>query len=309
MKRRDLIFRSAPAGALAAVMTGNIGGLLRSIGRAANPRNAAANRLVPSRVDKIPVAFVISDGAVMIDFAGPWEVFQDVAIPSRGATRAEQTPFALFTVSDATSPIRASDGMLIVPNHSFADAPVPRIVVIPAQPKPSPAMLDWIRTASRSADVTMSVCTGAFVLADTGLLDGKAATTHHNAYRLFAMQYPKIQLKRGARYVDEGTIASAGGLSSGIDLALHVVERTFGHDVAQATADQMEYQGRGWLDPNSNAEYAKPFESTPDHPTCLVCAMDVDKRTAPASTYRGVTYYFCTAVHKATFDAAPAKWV
>jgi putative intracellular protease/amidase/YHS domain-containing protein len=308
MKRRDLIFRSAPAGALAAVMGGNLANILGGIARTPGRSSAAEN---PSRrppADKIPVAFVISDGAVMIDVAGPWEVFQDVTIFSRGTTRADQTPFALYTVSDATNPIRASDGMLIVPNYSFADAPAPKVVVIPAQKQPSAAMLDWIRHAAPSADVTMSVCTGAFLLAQTGLLDDKAATTHHAAYVQFAMQYPKIQLKRGARFVDEGTVASSGGLSSGIDLALHVVERYFGRDVAQTTAYQMEYQGRGWLDPNSNAEYAKSFQSTPDHPKCLICGMDVDAHTAQRSAYHGVTYYFCIDAHKAIFDAAPAKW-
>lgn len=309
MKRRDVIFRSLPAAALTAVVGGNIGELLHGITRGLSIGQPAATSLTPSPAAKTPVAFVISDGAVVIDFAGPWEVFQDVSIPSRGATRAEQAPFELYTVSDTTAPVRASDGMMLVPNHTFADAPAPKVVVIPAQNAASPAMLDWIRNTSRSADVTMSVCTGAFVLAQTGLLDGMAATTHHNAYRQFAMQFGKVQLKRGARFVDEGTLASSGGLSSGIDLALHVVQRYFGHDVAQATADRMEYQGRGWLDANSNAEYAKPFESTPDHPKCLVCAMDVDARTAPTSTYQGVTYYFCIAAHKATFDAAPAKWV
>jgi transcriptional regulator GlxA family with amidase domain len=94
----------------------------------------------------------------------------------------------------------------------------------------------------------MSVCTGAFVLAKTGLLSGKAATTIHHAYTDLAMQFPDIQVKRGARFVDEGNLASSGGLSSGIDLALHVVERYYGREVAERTAYLMEYQGRGWLD-------------------------------------------------------------
>jgi hypothetical protein len=75
----------------------------------------------------------------------------------------------------------------------------------------------------------MSVCTGAFLLAKTGLLSGKAATTHHGAYTEVAMAYPDILVKRGARFVESGNLASSGVLSSGIDLALHVVERYFGH--------------------------------------------------------------------------------
>ena len=95
------------------------------------------------------------------------------------------------------------------------------------------------------------------VLANTGLLSGKAATTHHSAYDSFAAAYPDVQMKRGARFVEDGNLASSGGLSSGIDLALHVVERYFGRDVATATAYQMEYQGQGWKDANSNSVYAK----------------------------------------------------
>src|SRR5947208_7629945 len=126
----------------------------------------------------------------------------------------------------------------------------------------------------------MSVCTGAFILAQTGLLSGKSATTFHGAFVAFALQFPDIHLKRGARFVEEGNLATAGGLSSGIDLALHVVERYFGREVAERTADQMEYQGRGWLDPDANAVYAKDRASTAAHPLCPVCEMDVDPKLA-----------------------------
>src|SRR3989449_3906216 len=86
----------------------------------------------------------------------------------------------------------------------------------------------------------MSVCTGAFVLASTGLLSGKSATTHHNAFGEFALEFPDVQLRRGARFVEDGHFASAGGLTSGIDLALRVVERYYGRETARKTADAME---------------------------------------------------------------------
>ena len=155
----------------------------------------------------------------------------------------------------------------------------------------------------------MSVCTGAFLLAKTGLLSGKAATTHHAAYSQFAMTYSDIQLKRGARFVEEDNLATAGGLSSGIDLALHVVERYYGRDAATKTAYQMEYQGEGWLNPNSNNVYAKALVSTEAHPLCPVCEMDVDKASAPKSVYKGKTYYFCMSEHKQLFDTAPGRFI
>jgi len=199
--------------------------------------------------------------------------------------------------------------MMIVPNHTFADAPAPQLVVIPAQSAPSDAMIAWIKEAARTADLTMSVCTGAFVLAKTGLLTGKPATTHHGAYTQFAMEFPDVVLKRGARYVESGKVASSGGLSSGIDLALHVVERYFGRAVARTTADHLEYQGQGWLNPDANMAYAKRRRSTGPHPLCPVCDMDATKAPALASTYRGKIYYFCMGEHKTLFDASPAQFL
>ena len=155
----------------------------------------------------------------------------------------------------------------------------------------------------------MSVCTGAFVLAKTGLLNGKSATTYHGAFERFAMQFPDVQLKRGARFVENGNLATAGGLSSGIDLALRVVERYYGREVARKTAYNMEYQGEGWMNPDSNQAYAVMPVSTAEHPLCPVCGMDVDPKTAPTAVFKGTTYYFCSDDDKKTFDAGPEKYV
>jgi len=261
------------------------------------------NSLTPPAKDPIPVAFLISDGAVVIDFCGPWEVFQDVMIASR-----QDMPFRLYTVAETKKPIRTSGGMQIVPDYTIADAPAPKVIVIPAQSDPSPAVLDWIRKSSKTTDVTMSVCTGAFVLAKTGLLDGKSATTYHGAFGRFAMKFPSIDLKRGARFVENGNLATAGGLSSGIDLALRVVERYYGRDVAEKTAYNMEYQGKGWMNADSNQLYATALVSTAEHPLCTVCGMDVDPKIAPKSVFKGETYYFCSDDDKKTFDAAPDKF-
>jgi transcriptional regulator GlxA family with amidase domain len=199
--------------------------------------------------------------------------------------------------------------MTIIPDYTFENAPAPKVIVIPAQSRPGQATLEWIRKSTKTTDVTMSVCTGAFVLARTGLLSGKAATTYHGAFGRFAMEFPDIQLKRGARFVENGNLATAGGLSSGIDLALRVVERYYGREVAQKTAYNMEYQGQGWMDPASNQLYASAPVSTAEHPVCAVCGMDVDPKTAPKSVFKGATFYFCSDDDKKTFDAAPDKFV
>jgi putative intracellular protease/amidase/YHS domain-containing protein len=260
--------------------------------------------LKPPVKGSVPVAFLISQGAVMIDFVGPWEVFQDTAVPGRA-----DPAFRLYTVSESTSPIRASGGMQIIPDYTLANAPAPKVIVIPAQSKPTAAVLDWIRKSTKNTDMTMSVCTGAFILAKTGLLSGKDATTFHGAFDRFAAEFPAVHLKRGARFVDNGNLATAGGLSSGIDLALHVVERYYGREVAEKTAYTMEYQGQGWMNPDSNQIYAKPPVSTAEHPVCPVCGMDVDPKTAPKSVFKNKAYYFCSDQDKATFDAGPDKFV
>jgi transcriptional regulator GlxA family with amidase domain/YHS domain-containing protein len=249
------------------------------------------------------VAFLISDGAVLIDFIGPWEVFGSVMIHGR------MDFFQLYTVSETLKPVRAGGGMKIVPDYTLEMAPAPKVIVIPAQKDPGPAVLEWIRTSAKTADVTMSVCTGAYVLAQTGLLNGRSATTHHASYVDLATKFPDIRVQRGVRFVEDGNLASSGGLSSGIDLAFRVVERYFGRDAATQTAYDMEYQGKGWLERNSNAIYAQEHASTKDHVLCPVCGMDVDPANSLKSAYKEKTYYFCSQDHKAQFDAAPAKFV
>ena len=306
MNRRELLKRSAAFGFVVGIplAAGKLfaGATPINTERGTDKDRAAdrSNPLVPPANGAIPVAFVISDGAVVIDFAGPWEVFQDVH-DSHG-----HGFFNLYTVAETTKSVTASAGLKIVPDYTFQTAPSPKVIVIPAQNGESAAMLEWIRKSARTADVTMSVCTGAYVLAKTGLLSGKAATTHHSAYTEFAMQFPDIQLKRGARFVEDGNLASSGGLSSGVDLALRVVERYYGRERAEKTADMMEYQGQGWLNPNSNQAYAKVHVSTDAHPVCPVCEMDGDP--ALKSVYQGKNYYFCSPEHKEKFDKAPAKF-
>jgi len=213
------------------------------------PDADARNALSPPAKGAIDVAFLISDGATVIDFAGPWEVFQDVMLPERGPSHEDQMPFRLFTVADGREAVRVTGGMRIVPDHSVADAPKPRVVVVPAMRR-SPAVLEWLRQTSATADLIMSVCTGAFVLGHAGLLSGKRATTHHDFHDRFAEQFPDVKLERGPRFVESApNLATAGGLTSGIDLALRVVERYFGRGVAERTAAYMEYQGKGWIAP------------------------------------------------------------
>jgi transcriptional regulator GlxA family with amidase domain len=246
MKRRNFLKTSTIMGI--AALTSNvprIPGQTEKPNDNKAPSSAAArgNKLTPPDKGPIPVAFAISRGATMIDFAGPWEVFQDVTIRDEAASRSG---FKLYTVSEKTEPIIASAGMKIIPDYTFENAPLPKVVVVGAQAG-SPALHEWLKKIIDDTDVMMSVCTGAFQLARAGLLSGGPATTHHDFFDAFEKRYPDVKLQRGLRFVEGPKISTAGGLTSGIDLALRVVERYFGREVAQRTAVYMEYQSEGWI--------------------------------------------------------------
>lgn len=223
-----------------------LGSALAGSGWAARAAAQRAGTHAPPGGD-LNVAFLLSDGAQVIDFCGPWEVFQDVFFGGPHGSPGHRMPFRLYTVAERLDPIRASGGMTIVPSYTLDDAPAPQVVVIPAQSGHSQHLQDWIVGAHDAADVTMSVCTGAFLLASTGLLDGKSATTHHDYYDRFASSFPDVDLRRGVRFVEHDKLLTAGGLSSGIDGALRVVERYFGREIAASTARYMEYEGTGWM--------------------------------------------------------------
>jgi putative intracellular protease/amidase len=184
---------------------------------------------------RIKVAFMLGDNANVIDTAGPWEVFQDVMLGD-----SHHNPFELYTVAPKEGPLKMTGGLVVQPHYAVANAPQPHVIVVPAH-KSTAESRAWLAQASAGTDVTMSVCTGAFQLARAGLLKGIPATTHHDFFESFAKEFPDIELRRGLRFVDSGRVATAGGLTSGIDLALHVVARYFGVEAAQATAAYMEY--------------------------------------------------------------------
>ena len=216
------------------------GGALISIGLFAG----SAQAIDPIKPRKEPrVAFMIGAGTNVIDLAGAWEVFQDTMPPTPDGSM--QMPFQLYTVAPTADVLETAGGLRILPTYTVKNAPQPNIIVVPAHQSTDESVA-WLRSASAGTDVTMSVCTGAFQLGKAGLLDGLKATTHHEFWDQFAGQFPKVNLERGVRFVDNGHIATAGGLTSGIDLALHVVSRYYGNDVAAATAKYMEYSSERW---------------------------------------------------------------
>jgi putative intracellular protease/amidase/YHS domain-containing protein len=295
MNRRELLRQSALLG-IAAGFGPILSGNKASVDSAITVSGVKISPLPVLASGSLPVAFVLGKGAVVLDFAGPLEVF------TGAMTKDGRMLFAPYMVAATKAPVSVGVGMKVVPDHDFKSAPQPKIIVIPAMnfSAKDTEMIDWIRAASKATDVTMSVCNGAFLLAKTGLLDGKSATCHHAGFFEFAATYPNVHLKRGARFVEDGNLASAGGISSGIDLAMRVVERYVGHALALQVADGMEYQGKGWLDPNSNEVYAKMPELTGARPLCAICMMETDRSIV--TSYKGQSFYFCMKDHKEIFE-------
>jgi transcriptional regulator GlxA family with amidase domain len=185
------------------------------------------------------------------------------------------------------------------------------VVVVPATDlaEVAPAAFDWLRSVQKDAAVIMSVCNGSFVLAKAGLLDGKRATAHHGGYGMLRAMYPDVTVIRGMRYVEDGKIATSGGLTSGVDLAMRVVERYFGRAVAEKTAKNLEYQGEGWKRPASNAAFAERPAGTAERPLDPVCESQVDKKTALQREHKQKTYYFCSDMCLSHFEQAPERFI
>jgi transcriptional regulator GlxA family with amidase domain len=205
---------------------------------------------VPPHSVPVKVAFVLTEDAVPIDFAGPWEVFSNVHLPDQGQGMDARMPFELYTVGASTTTIHTTGnrhpGMAIRPDYDFETAPEPDMVVVPAQ-SGAPGLSAWLQKLHGRHKTIVAICTGTFRLAAAGLLDSKKVTTHHGALQDLAKRYPKLRVVSGVRFVQaDDQIYTSAGLSAGIDLALHIVDQRYGRAVAQQTADVLEYEGTGW---------------------------------------------------------------
>jgi transcriptional regulator GlxA family with amidase domain len=188
------------------------------------------------------VAIVLYDGVELLDFAGPGEVFQAAGSFS---AHASQRGFNVFTVAVSKKPLVSQRFLDIVPDYSIEDAPKPDVLVIPGGSTNAlledAAFMSWAARVSREAELTLTVCTGAWVPGKLGLLDGKVATTWYGAIEDFRKAVPKATVQEGRRFVDNGSLITTAGVSAGIDGALHAVARLTGRAVADKTARYMEY--------------------------------------------------------------------
>ena len=181
----------------------------------------------------------------VLDFAGPYEVFTTAARVAARRQPAGAPPFAVFTIAENRQPCPARAGLLVLPDHAMADHPAIDLLLVPGgvvtAELAKPAVIDWLRTTAARASLTASVCTGAFLLAQAGLLAGKRATTHWEDLADLARDFPDLTVIADALWVDEGNLVTAAGIAAGIAMSLHLVARLNHVELAAATARQMEY--------------------------------------------------------------------
>ncbi|MBA0884858.1 DJ-1/PfpI family protein [Flavobacterium sp. BBQ-18] len=177
------------------------------------------------------VAILLFEGVQIIDFTGPFEVLG-------------QAGYEVITVS-ANLSVKTNMGLKVNSDFTFTNCPEAGIFIIPggniSKTRQSAEAIKWIKQYSEKSDVVMSVCNGALILAKTGLLDGLTATTYYNAIPELEKNFPKIKVVSDQRFVDNGKFITTAGLSSGIDGALHIVEKLKGKPQAQTVAMNLEY--------------------------------------------------------------------
>ncbi len=195
------------------------------------------------------IAFYLQNEVEILDFAGPMEVFAYAG-------------YEVFTVSKSTDPIRTQGILKIIPDYSIYNAPQADILAFfggnASEAYEDEEVIKWVES-QQHIESYFSVCTGAFILAESGLLNNKSATTFHNALDGLEKNYPEVNVLKNKRFVDNGTIITTAGISAGIDGALHLVAKLDGFDAARKAAYYMEYDkwipGEGLLlgdDPYGN---------------------------------------------------------
>ena len=196
-------------------------------------------------MDRKRAGIVIFDNIEVLDFCGPFEVFS-VTRMSEDKRREEPSPFEVLLVAEKGDTVTTTGGMRVVAHHSFGTCPKLDILVVPGgwgtrREIENPVMLDWLRGRAPQVETLTSVCTGSMLLGSAGLLDGLQATTHWRSLDWMRDSFPAVRVRYDQHVVEDGHVFTSAGISAGIDMALKVVTRYCGEQVARATVRHMEY--------------------------------------------------------------------
>lgn len=191
------------------------------------------------------VGIVIFNDIEVLDFCGPFEVFSATRLDEE-KRRSEPSPFEVSLISETLSHVTTTGGMKVMPQYSFENCPPIDILVVPGgwgtrKELKNPVMIEWLRKQAADVETLTSVCTGSMLLGFAGLLDGLHATTHWRSLDWMRDSFPEVSVEYEQHVVLDGRVFTSAGISAGIDMALKVVARYYGEDIAKATAAHMEY--------------------------------------------------------------------
>ena len=254
----------------------------------------------------VKVAVLVYPGVELLDFSGPTEVFSNVP------------GVQVYLVSTGAKALATKGNTLhLTADYTLATAPAPDILVVPGGPMEvvadvyrNPAALAWIKNADQGTQLTMSVCTGAFIMSRAGLTHHKHITSHWGAVDSLQRFDPQATVLQNKRFVEDGKLLTTAGVSAGIDGALRVVEELRGHDEAVMVTRIMQYDK--WQ-PSQGVVLGKSGIPAPAALAATVvrdpvCGMAVEGKNAPILAYQRVTYHFCSPGCRDNFRRHPAQY-
>jgi transcriptional regulator GlxA family with amidase domain len=195
------------------------------------------------------VGILVFDEVELLDMAGPYEVFTTAArVHARAAPAGAPALFTVFTLAQRPGPVRARAGLQLQAPHGLDDHPPLDCAIVPGGVVDAvlgdPATIAWVRHQASRVAILASVCTGALLLAQAGVLDGRAATTHWEDLEALRALRPGVTVREGVRWVDTGAVVTSAGIAAGIDMSLHLVARLHSVDLALRTARQLDVAWR-----------------------------------------------------------------
>jgi transcriptional regulator GlxA family with amidase domain len=196
-------------------------------------------------MDRKRVGIIIFDEIEVLDFCGPFEVFSTTRV-NEERRREEASPFEVLLISQSGQRVKTTGGMKVIPDVTFDDCPGLDILVVPGgwgtrKEMSNQTMLSFVRSRASEVQTLASVCTGALILGNAGLLDGLRATTHWRTLQTMQELFPNVTVDSTSHVVKAGKVITSAGISAGIDMALLVVAEYCGEAIARATARHMEY--------------------------------------------------------------------
>ena len=193
------------------------------------------------------VGILIYKNVEVLDFSAPYEVLTTANRVARKA-QVPTTPFEVFTVAEGNSPVIARAGLSVNPDYSFKNHPAMDVLIVPGgvvdEEMNNVATLDWLRHVEPQTNVTSSICTGVFLLAQAGVVAEGAVTTHWEDILDLRVKFPALEVREGTRWIERGKYVTSAGISAGLDMSLHLVRRLGGSVLATQTARQLEYEWR-----------------------------------------------------------------